>query len=76
MDQNAILLDTPTMDTAKASAVLGLNGRACLDKRRLRGTGPAYTTIGKSGPGRKRRVLYSLRNLIDYAKNINREKSI
>ena len=66
MDQNAILLDTPTMDTAQASAVLGLNGRACLDKRRLRGQGPAYSVVGESGPGRKPRILYSLRNLIAY----------
>jgi len=67
MDQNALLLDTPVLDTTQASAVLGLNGRACLDKKRLRKQGPAYTVVGESGPGKKPRILYSLRNLIDYA---------
>ena len=66
MDQNAILLDTPTLNSVQASAILGLNGRACLDKRRLRGQGPAYSVMGDSGPGRKPRVLYSLRSLIIY----------
>ncbi len=66
MNQDSLLLDAAVLSTVQASVILGLKGRACLDKKRLRGQDPAYSVVGDSGPGRKPRVLYSLRNLINY----------
>ena len=66
MKLDSLMLDAPVLTTEQASVILGLNGRACLDKKRFRGVGPTFHTIGDSELSQPR-IRYSLRALIDYA---------